>query len=285
MPHIHLPRTPAQTALLVASHWIWARRGAAKAAGFPFAEETITETVLLDIADVASGHVSIVPFNKQQEGAIGADWEWCFYDQRALQYLRLLMQAKVLDNNDHQYAHIDRYVGNSDVRQIDRLKDSATSRGVPALYAFYNHLSDEKRVPAQTCACEPCTKCWGASVAPLHAVLNTLPDKKFDTLKNSSFPWVCLLCPARAQGTQVEDVLSSLRALYQRARDARGGAMIDELPLPDEPAREPPAYLRELLALRADGDRPAERQRRLNRLAAENPDIDGIVAIDVSLPD
>ena len=32
------------------AHWTWERRRVAKQIGFPFSEETITETILLDLA-------------------------------------------------------------------------------------------------------------------------------------------------------------------------------------------------------------------------------------------
>lgn len=142
----------------------------AKRVGFPFSEETVTETVLLNLATANPHQVHIIPFNKHEEGNTGADWEWCFYSYRHSQFLPMLMQAKVLDDNDRQYAHIDRMIGNTGVRQIDRLLATAQRRGVAALYAFYNHLADPSRVPAQACSCCECEKCWGCSIAPAASV-------------------------------------------------------------------------------------------------------------------
>jgi len=41
--------TTEQIFLLALSRMVWAKRGAAKGAGLPFNEETITETILLDL--------------------------------------------------------------------------------------------------------------------------------------------------------------------------------------------------------------------------------------------
>lgn len=144
------------TSLLCAAHWVWDRRRTAKLARFPFSEETVTETILLDLATQNPLEIQIVPFNKYQEAKTGADWEWCFYDQSKTQFARMIIQAKVLDDKDHEYAHFDRKIGNTGIRQIDRLLSTANARGVPALYVFYNHLSDPNRVPLDVCHCHGC---------------------------------------------------------------------------------------------------------------------------------
>lgn len=167
----------------------------AKRAGLPFTEETITETILLDLATQNPLEVIVLPFNKRQEALTGADWEWCIFNQNETRFIRMLVQAKVLDNFDNEYAHIDRMIGKSGIRQIDQLLDTARLRRVPALYVFYNHVANVNRVPVGTCQCFGCLDCWGCSVALGVAVKSMLPNKSFDTLKTVSVPWTCLLCP------------------------------------------------------------------------------------------
>lgn len=245
-PNLTFPIRHLLDGLLVSAHWIWNRRGIAKRTGFPFSEETITETVLLDLASALSHTIQIMPFNKTEEGQIGADWEWCLHDQPNSRYLRFLVQAKVLDNKDQLYAHIDRKIGKTSVRQIDRLRETAGRRGVSALYAFYNNLSAPNRVPVGVCSCFNCLKCWGASVAPLHAVLALLPDKSFDSLKEVSFPWVCLVCPEQddlpTDRDVIDDALVGLRRLDELARDRLGERMSDAPAPRDSPEQVPPDY-------------------------------------------
>ena len=107
----------------------------------------------------------------------------------------MLVQAKVLDDEDEEYSHIDRKIGNTGVRQIDRLIQTARDRGIAAIYAFYNNLSDTSRVPIRTCSCFSCFGCWGCSMAIAPVVRNLLPDKSYDTLSAISRPWTCMLCP------------------------------------------------------------------------------------------
>jgi hypothetical protein len=205
-----------------------------------------------------------------------------FYDRKAKRYLRFLMQAKVLDDKDRLYSHIDRLIGNTGVRQIDRLKKTAENRGVPALYAFYNHLNDKARLLLNACSCYGCGECWGVSVATLPAVLHTLPDKSFDALRKVSYPWLCLLC-ARTTSQAPQDLIArtliGLRRLDTRARETLGDLFVDV----PEPRREAenvaPDYLPEIIEM--DLDLPAtERETRLTRMGTENPGVDGVVLID-----
>ena len=211
----------------------------------------------------------------------GADWEWCLYDEENQRYLRFLVQAKVLDNRDQTYAHIDRYIGNSGVRQIDRLQETSKRRGVPAIYAFYNHLNELNRVPFRKCECFKCHGCWGASVAPLGAVLAMLPDKSFDTLKTVSMPWVCLLC-AQAEDDPIDRALRGLQKIDAYSRDILGDRMAGIPRPPERPDREPPDYfqpLREFLLAGSDVPIGEDMQEKL---AARNPALDGVVLIDAT---
>lgn len=274
--------------LWTSAHWVWGRRATAKEHGFPFSEETVTETILLDLAADYGDIIKIVPFTKPEEGKTGADWEWCLYDAPKHRYLRFLMQAKVLDDQDKQYAHIDRYIGNSDNRQIDRLAEVSSSRGVPALYAFYNHLTDSSRVPTDHCPCWGCDECWGVSVAPLEAVRAALPDKKFETLKAVSIPWLCLLCAANGRGPgadPIDGALRGLRRLHEMSLQRYPDADRDDRPaIPDGPERDPPAYLQPILSTLIGDDQggPANGGRVRDKLARENPGLAGVVLIDAA---
>lgn len=267
----------------LAAHWVWERRETAKRIKFPFSEETVTETVLLDIATANPLEIQVVPLNKRREGVIGADWEWLFFSRDRKKFLRTLVQAKVLDDSDSQYAHIDRSIGNTGVLQIDRLLRVAGERGIPALYAFYNHLTDATRVPLGTCICHECVECWGCSVAIANAVKANLPDKSFDQLSRISMPWVCLLCPTPQlivpSGTAPDRAAAGLQRLYRLSAEIPDLAVSSSLPDMDQLVRsEPPGYFAALETL-THADAPRRREDILNELAAQNPEIDGIVLI------
>lgn len=268
------------TSFWLAAHWVWERRETAKRAGMSFAEETITSMVLLDLATQNPREIRIFPFNKHHEGKTGADWEWCFYDSPTSTYQPMLVQAKLLDDRDKEYSHIDRLIGSTGVRQIERLLSTARRRRVPAIYTFYNHLNDRSRIPAYACAVFNCTECWGCSIALADAVSRTLPAKDFDNLKAHSKPWVCLLCEGNtsAQGAPAR-VLATLGHLYEQSlRIFRERDMSFEniAPPPQRPSSEPPRYFERLVGIESETE-PVEREEILARISAENPDIDGIV--------
>lgn len=273
------------TSFWLAAHWVWSRRQLAKQAGFPFSEETITETILLDLATHNPLEIQVLPLNKQQEGRVGADWEWCFYNQQQDRFLQTLVQAKVLDNLDSEYSHIDRKIGNTGIRQIDRLLETARRRNVSALYVFYNHLSDETRLPAGACPCIQCTECWGCSVAYAPGVAAALPDKSFDTLRMISKPWACLLCPIIPEMepdtvSAPDRVADMLRLLVQESRRTDTARVVD-IPMPEDASlirRSPPPYFFQVRFLgRTESEK--ERDSMAKTLAAENPGVDGIVLI------
>jgi hypothetical protein len=72
----------------------------------------------------------MVPFNRRQEARVGADWAWAFQSADGKWILPMLVQAKLLDPEDHAYPEINRRIGRFRVRQIDRLISTAEGIGV-----------------------------------------------------------------------------------------------------------------------------------------------------------
>ena len=226
--------TAEQVFLLALARMVWTKRGAAKAAGLPFNEETITETVLLDLKTAYPGHVQVVAFNKSQEAKTGADWLWSFVSADGSQSLTMLVQSKRLEDAEQVYSGINRNIGKRTppVRQIDQLLATARAHGVPALYAFYNHVGQTSRV-LQTCGSLPPgdpdhIDGFGVSLADAHAVEAALPDETFDTHRIHSMPLHCLLCSAgsgtRFDGGTPEMAASGIARLRSAiARDPRDG--------------------------------------------------------------
>ena len=199
--------TAEQSFLLALSHMVWNKRGAAKAARLPFNEETITETILLDLQIAYPGHVRVIAFNKIQEANTGADWLWSFINVSGSQSFTMLVQAKRLEDAEQIYSGINRYIGKRSppTRQIDQLLATAKAQGVPALYSFYNHVSQTSRVP-RTCGSLPPGNRghidgFGISLADAHAVKAVVPDETFDTHRGHSMPLHCLLC-SRGSGVR-----------------------------------------------------------------------------------
>ena len=274
--------TTEQQCLLDRASYTWNRRREAKLAGMPFGEESVTETVLLDLKLTYPGKIWIVPFNKRDEGKNGADWEWCFANEDETRFLPMLVQAKVLDDNEDAYNHIGRTIGNTGVRQIDRLLESARNRKVPATYAFYNHLSDESRLPMScgsliqgSSQSEP----WGISIAAAEGVAAILPDQSFDQISGISKPLHCLFCTG---GSNRLPDGGSPEAIY-RNMDRFSKSMEDREENPWRPRQSPPDYygiIKELMSLDRISESKFDHRREIReKLAASNPGIDGIVVL------
>ncbi len=268
------------TSFWMAAHWVWERREVAKRAGMPFSEETITDTVLLDLATHHPKELKVIPFNKHKEGKTGADWEWCFYDQARSTYLPMLVQAKLLDDNEKKYSHINRTIGSTGVRQIDRLLETSRKRRVPAIFAFYNHLSDTGRIP-NVCGSYCCHECWGCSVALAGAVRAT-KSTEFDALKAHSKPWVCLLCrgmpPRQDLPSRVLATLHDLFARSERQFEDTDTSIANEVSIPETPHQGAPQYFSRLIELEYI-ENPVERDELVGQIANENPGVDGIVLV------
>lgn len=276
------PFTPEQLCLLHLATSTWERRGAAKRHRLPYGEETITATILLDLADGYPGEVTMVSFNRRQEARIGADWAWAFQSGDGKWTLPMLVQAKLLDSEDHAYPEIERRIGRSSVRQIDRLISTAEGMGWPSLYAFYNHLDDVSRIPANCRSLEMTERyrlasSWGISIADAYSVRAARRDLTFDTHRRHSIPLHCLLCsmgtgdrgPSGSPGWAL-DALQQLRG--------RSAPVVDDStsPLPDEPMREEPPLIRQARELSNIGDM-REKSAVRDMLAQQFPNIAGVV--------
>lgn len=264
-----IPFTPQQCCLLHLSAGVWERRRAAKLTGLPYNEETVTEMLLLDLQINFPGDVLIVPFTKRREARIGADWAWAFVGRDGCSNQGMLVQAKRLNNDDRNYQGLykkTRLMREAHSKlQVDRLIEKAKRYRLPPVYAFYNHLDDDKRIPLFACCTLgrpywPCPESWGVSLASAIEVRRARPDKSFDRHKWHSMPLHCLLCSGGSgqQGAMgspggAAATLSRLFAGIFGTDDLR-----PDLPLPFEPATELPEIFRE-----------AERLHRLRHLDDE----------------
>lgn len=263
--------TREQEYFLALSRTVWARRAAAKASNLSFNEETITETILLDLKTTYSGHVQIVAFDKTREANTGADWLWSFVSADGKRSFTMLVQAKRLEDAEQVYRGINRRIGKRSppVRQIDQLRITARKEKVPAIYAFYNHVTNLSRIPKKCRSLQPADPDqvlgFGISVADASTVASALPDEKFDTHQTHSIPLHCLLCNggrgSRSGGGTPEMVASG----FLRLRSLASSEQPDSDTLGLLPGLHP-------IVERALG------------LAARRPDTDDLVAPD-DIPD
>ncbi len=117
--------------------WVWERIELAQTSGLAFSEETITETILLDLATRHPTKVKIKAFNKTDEGVNGSDWEW--WIGQAGSWFGIRVQAKRIKLPAETFAPLQRYgiKKGSTVGQIDKLLSRAKYDGLNSAYCFY----------------------------------------------------------------------------------------------------------------------------------------------------
>jgi hypothetical protein len=274
------PLTPEQAALYAVARTTWRRRGTAKARGLTFGEESVTDTILMDLAETFPGSLTILPFSKHEEGKRGADWAWLFRDASGAHNLPMLVQAKALDLVEFEYPEIKRHIGKitPPMRQIDRLIETAQAWGWPAIYAFYNHLDNVSRIPS-ACGSLPASdafghipESWGVSIANAYTVRDVLDDQTFDTHRMHSKPLHCLLCSGgrgvRPAGGSPALAFQSLTALPRRGEAG---------PEPRLFPQPPELFQRALLAA-SEGDRRLH-STTAEALGRDNPELAGVVIL------
>lgn len=282
--------------------WVHDRLNLATALSVPASEETITETLLLDLRVALGRHLEIEPFTKYQESRkTGADWEWWFCDGVGQRMYGMRVQAKKLKVKAgvpyYDFAYKPRL---STKRQVDRLISAADRDGIPAVYALYNGPELDLSCFAWSCCTEPKgAHVFGVSLLSGEAALRLadLGDTSLTRAGSLCRPWSCAaLCPMALRVVEASpfwpgggpdslsfyaaDLVTDLIAQEAEARQestrqqalraARGYRTWDESPL----------YVRELV-LRASAP-PDVRSERLD--TARLPRTLGGVAVFVAPP-
>ena len=257
--------TLEQLALLSLSHRVWDDKGKSKSLGQSFGEETITDNLFLQMGSYYPGSVSYVKLNKRIEGMLGADWAWNFESSCGTYSFPMMVQAKMLDDQEMEYTELLHTVGKLKERQIKRLQNTAARMNFPAFYAFFNHLSDVSRVPEVCKSLQGDPRSWGISLASASNVSSILDDISFDGHKLHSLPLHCLLCSG-GRGTRGD--YGSPGRILDKIRDWFGaGAALryDER----HPLFEAAERLQDM-----EGN---ARDRFLDKVRYEYPKVDGVI--------
>ena len=271
---ICMPCTQQQYCLFKLSRSTWRRRGAAKLASLHYNEETVTEVLLLDLFLKFPGKVMIVPFTKHRESRKGADWAWTFVGRDGCSNQGMLVQAKRLNDDDQEYESLYKKTqlkGETRPKlQVGRLIDSARRNSLPPVYAFYNHLNDQKRLRHRQSSALRCRhwhfpECWGVALASAFKVRNADPDNSFDCHIQHSIPLHCILC-SRWNGQQgpmdsPRTVAAALSRLFKGDTDADEPG--SDIKPPFEPSDELPPLFQAAIRLhqsRQEGDEATIRE-------------------------
>ncbi len=199
------PREEIGEELKVRAAWVYDRLTLARQLGSPLDEETITQTLLIDMAAQLGPLIRIESFTKSQEAKqTGADWEWWFCDGEDEPTFGLRVQAKKLQSRaSGPFYDFDYVTPSTGKRQIDRLIESADRDRLPAVYALYNGPDlDLSRFQWNCCSEPPDEGVFGVSLVAADSARNLadIGDTSLELVGDLSRPWSCsALCPNELQ--------------------------------------------------------------------------------------
>lgn len=202
--------------------WTAARLGASTRLGVSFNEETITESLLLKLAEQhRPPHFLIKAFSKIEEGTgtqktggmpTGADWDFFFADWTGAG-VAVRVQAKRLFPSG-KYESLD----GSDKQLQDLRRNCGTALPI---YVFYNDTS--RNWPWSSWLGDPScaprfrgASVWGCSFAPVTGIPKVKQPKPVQIAALQ--PWHCLVCPWSSRGATSASlprrVVSAIRSAY-----------------------------------------------------------------------
>lgn len=170
--------------------------------GAIYGEETITDSILLEIAKQNFFNLRILQTPKNIEGAQGTDWEW-FVGSNENGWIRYAIQAKKMNTNSMSYQSLNHKVGSSpnEEFQIDILRTFAAANGAIPLYNFYNYYPEATESDHWHCSKSFDRELLGWTFTTLSNVQNaidTYGHRTFDKIhrQEETLPIRCLFtCP------------------------------------------------------------------------------------------
>lgn len=208
MPKKPSPREVVGAALIGRAAWVLERLEQARRLGVRLDEETITQTVLLDLRESLGVHVQVTEFSRAEESrTTGADWEWWFCDGVGQRLFGMRVQAKKLKmlrpgvpGYDFAYTPASERKKAVPTRQVDRLVAAAARDRLPAVYALYNGSELDLSVFTWGCCHAEDRALFGVSLIAADAAQRAadVGDTSLSAVGGMSRPWsCCALCPTR----------------------------------------------------------------------------------------
>jgi hypothetical protein len=177
---------------------VWNRMAKAPTVGMSLSEETLTETVLYEIALAHQGaDIEITIATRSAEARHGADWEWWLVKGNVC--LSFRVQAKRLFPSARYQSLLK--AGPNRYAQLDKLIAVSQQEGHIPLYCFFNFqpslsYSDNWKGHCRHSYRGP--SFWGCSLAMAEDVKAVRSDTCND-LRGVMYPWHKLVCDRRQQ--------------------------------------------------------------------------------------
>lgn len=158
-------------------------------AGLGWSEEAVTEVAI----GAGDPFLKPIPFNRNQESTVGADWLWWWIDSSSHECFGMLVQAKRLKRDGPAWKLDVSHGGGS---QRHNLLDTADSFDVPAVYGVYmGGMQFRRERECAHGAGEPCERCIRMAITMMPAI-SLSPDWGKEALAEVTF----------AEGVPLEDL-------------------------------------------------------------------------------
>lgn len=165
-------------------------------------EETITDSILLELFRKQTPNIRIVQTPKIEERDQGTDWEWWIGSSKH-GWLRYAVQAKRLKPGNNYYGSLNHFVGKQrpKPRQLDILKRYSEKNKAIPLYCFYNYVNMDNLLGYWNCMFKYDKLQLGWTFTPLEVVEDAIRKKnrnfEFIHAQKKTLPMRCLVkCPA-----------------------------------------------------------------------------------------
>ena len=167
-----------------------------------YGEETITDSLLLELVKQNFFNIRILQTPKNIESIKGTDWEW-FVGSPRFGWIRFAIQAKKLYLKHNSYPNLNHKVGTPphDDCQINILRTYSQANGSVPLYNFYNYYPQAEEPEHWHCSnpFDPELLGWTfTTLTNVQTAINTRGYRNFDKIHQfrETLPIRCLFtCP------------------------------------------------------------------------------------------
>jgi len=190
-----------RAAFQLAQRAVWAQRRISDGIQYDVeqGEETITQTILLDLS-IALPNLKVYTFTRRQESrSSGADWEWWW--QGETRWFGALIQAKKLSSTPsgksrYRFDYRPRAASRetSPRLQVETIIDASRNWGIPAIYVLYN--GPEAEFAATHCPIQPFYAPFnGITFITADVAQHLMASDRNDLASVARYarPWSCLL--------------------------------------------------------------------------------------------
>lgn len=231
------------------SRRIWTDINLSKKYNTIYGEETITDSILLELAKLDYFNIRILQTPKSVEAHQGTDWEW-YVGSNTYGWIRYAIQAKKINTKSNCYTSLNHKLGKSPVveYQINILRTFANTNGAVPLFNFYNYYPNATEDKHWQCSQSFDLELLGWTFTTLKNVEAAIKKRGFRTfdkihqLKNA-LPIRCLFtCPyfkslyhdqtkSRSEENFLGETFTRLKTLPTQLSAAREIGKLHEFPI------------------------------------------------------